>query len=43
MSSVGRWVLMHTELETAMHGFLFQFQLEGLFFRRCVGNFRVLA
>jgi len=32
MSSVGRWVLTHTELETAVHGFLFQFQLERVSF-----------
>jgi len=24
MSSVGRWVLTHTELEAVVHGFLFQ-------------------
>jgi hypothetical protein len=28
MSSVRRWVLTHVELETVVHGFLLQLQLE---------------
>jgi hypothetical protein len=43
MSSVGRWALTHTELEAAVHGFLLEFQLEGVSFRGCFGSFRVLA
>jgi hypothetical protein len=33
MSSGRRWVLTHVELEAAVHGVLFQFQLERLSFR----------
>ena len=43
MSSVGRWVLTHTELEPAVHAFLSQFQLERLVFLGWFGSFRVLA
>jgi len=43
MSSVGRWVLTHTELEAAVHGLLFQFQLEGLSFLGYFRNLLVLA
>jgi hypothetical protein len=32
MSLIGRWVLTHIELEAAVHGFLLEFQLEGLSF-----------
>jgi hypothetical protein len=28
MSSIGRWVLTHVELEAAVHGFLLQLKLE---------------
>jgi hypothetical protein len=43
MSSFRRWALTHTELEAAVHGFLFQFQLKGFSFGACFGNFGVLA
>ena len=43
MSSVGRWVLTHTELEAAVHVLLFQFELEGLSFRSWFGPFRLFA
>ena len=43
MSSVGRWVLTHTELEPAVHAFLSQFQLERLSFRGWFRSFCLLA
>ena len=43
MPSVGRWVLTHTELEAAVHGTLFQFQLNGFSFRDCSVIVGVLA
>ena len=35
MSSVGRWVLTHTELEAVVHGALLEFLLDGLSFQSC--------
>jgi len=43
MSSVRRWVLTHIELETAVHVFLFQFQVERLLLGSWFGSFCVLA
>jgi hypothetical protein len=36
MSSIGRWVLTPTGLDAAVHGDLFQFQLERRSFRDCL-------